>query len=125
MSLDGDGAADLLKSFGLSPYEHKLLKVADMLHISEKHFCRLFRKQYGIPPQEFLINIRLQKAKQLLKTTDLRVKEVAGSVGYSSQLVFSEIFKKRFGQSPTEYRKKITLSFKLKVIFLFYSKFSS
>lgn len=81
-------------------------QVADFMHISEKHFCKQFKRQFGVPPQEFLMNIRLEKAKQLLKSTDLRIKEIAGSVGFSSQLNFAAAFKKRFGQSPTAYRTK-------------------
>lgn len=81
-------------------------QVADLMHISEKHFCKQFKRQFGVPPQEFLMNIRLEKAKQLLKSTDLRIKEIAGSVGFSSQLNFTAAFKKRFGQSPTAYRTK-------------------
>ena len=81
-------------------------QVADLMHISEKHFCKQFKRQFGVPPQEFLMNIRLEKAKQLLKSTDLRIKEIAGSVGFSSQLNFAAAFKKRFGQSPTAYRTK-------------------
>ncbi len=81
-------------------------QVAAVLHISEKHLCKLFKAEFGIPPQKYLINVRMEKAAALLKTTDLKIKEIAGSVGYSSQLNFSDAFKKHFGVRPGEYSKQ-------------------
>lgn len=81
-------------------------QLASYIMISEKHLCRLFKQRYGIPPQKYLINTRMQRAKRLLLETDLLVKEVATSVGYSSQLDFSRMYAKHFGHPPTKEREK-------------------
>ena len=83
---------------------HKSLKigeVANYIGISEKHFCRKFVRYLGISPQKYLINVRMEKARELLRTTDFQIKEVACSVGYSSQLTFSAMYKKHYGRSPS------------------------
>ena len=87
-------------------YSHSISmeEVANHVRISEKHLCRLFRKHYGVPPREYLLDVRLNHAKRLLLQTDLRVKAISASVGYTSQLTFSEMFSRRFGLSPSEYR---------------------
>lgn len=59
-------------------------------------------------PQEFLVNYKIDKASELLKNTDLSIKAVASSVGYSDPLTFSKIFKKITGDNPKGYREKIS-----------------
>lgn len=83
----------------------RMSDVADHINVSEKHLCRLFVQRLGIPPQRYLIDIRMKKARELLLSTDLRVKEVSHSVGYPSQLNFSAMYKKYYGISPVFERK--------------------
>jgi len=87
-------------------YSHTLTmeQVADHVHLSEKHFCKRFKAIYGIPPQQYLLKVRMTRAAQLLSTTPLQIQEVATSVGFHSPLYFSNAFKKFFGVSPKEYR---------------------
>lgn len=80
-------------------------QVSDYVMISEKHLCRLFKRKFGIPPQRYLLKIRMERAKRLLLETDLLVKEVAASVGYSSQLEFTRMFRHFFSVSPSALRK--------------------
>lgn len=83
---------------------HRPIKMADIAkyaNISEKHLCRKFVQRFNISPQKYLINIRMEKAHELLRTTDLQIKEVSDSVGYLSQLTFSAMYKKQFGCSPS------------------------
>ena len=76
--------------------------VAASVRISEKHLCRLFVAELGIPPKDYLTERRLETARELLVSTDMLVKEVARSVGYSNEIAFSSAFRKRFGYPPSE-----------------------
>lgn len=81
-------------------------QVASYVHVTEKHFCRKFKQVYGIPPQQYLLKLRMEKACELLSDTSLKIKEVAQSVGYDSQLSFSSAFRRHYSLSPSEFRKK-------------------
>jgi len=72
--------------------------------ISQFHFIRLFKKQFGITPYQYLINLRLNAAAANLKNTDLSIKEVAAKCGFVNTGRFSVIFQKHFGLTPTKYR---------------------
>lgn len=79
-------------------------EIADNVHISEKHLCRLFIKARGISLKQHVLRVKMEYATMLLTTTDLYIKEVAASVGYASQLAFSAAYRKICGVSPTEAR---------------------
>lgn len=78
--------------------------LADRLHISEGHFCHIFKEIVGKSAKEYLIEIRLQKATDLIRTTDLAITEIAFSCGFSDSNYFSRLFKKYIGCAPTAYR---------------------
>ena len=63
-----------------------------------------FKSVYGAPIYQYQKDLRLQKAQQLLRETDLSISVIASEVGYTSPAKFSEAFKKRFGISPREYK---------------------
>lgn len=69
------------------------------------HFRRLFKEQVGIPPLEFLVNVRMDTAKKYMResTNKLTVKDIAFHCGYSDTSFFSRQFKKKEGQTPMEY----------------------
>lgn len=69
-------------------------------------FSRLFRRQMGVSPQQYLMSVRMAKAKELLRTTDCPVGEVARLTGYDNPLYFSRLFCKTWGCPPREYRRK-------------------
>ena len=73
--------------------------------MSKFHFARLFRERTGIAPHAHLVNLRLECAAHLLTSTDLRVGEVAQHCGFASAAHFGSIFAKRFGRSPTLFRR--------------------
>ena len=83
-----------------------LSDVAGYVYLSTSHFARAFKKQYGISPIQYLLGIRIEKAKTLLEETNLKVGDIASSVGFSAQQRFNDIFKKHLGVSPSEYRQK-------------------
>lgn len=69
-------------------------------------FSRLFRRQMGVSPQQYLIGVRMAKARELLCTTDCTVAEVARLTGYENALYFSRLFSKQCGCAPRDYRKR-------------------
>lgn len=80
--------------------------IASLLGIHRSYFSTIFKEHTHMSPQDFLLWVRMSKAKELLKDTALSVLSIAHSVGYEDALLFSRIFKKQTGLSPREYRKK-------------------
>ncbi|RCS24171.1 AraC family transcriptional regulator [Phyllobacterium salinisoli] len=84
------------------------LPVADLARISglsRAHFSRVFAANEGMPPAEFVLQKRLQRAVKLLtKTASLPVKEVAIMSGFEDPNYFAKVFRRVFGASPTEFR---------------------
>lgn len=68
------------------------------------HLRELFREHYGCSPLEYLLNLRMEKAQQML-TNQMAVKDVAEAVGFQDALYFSKVFKRSTGYSPSEYRR--------------------
>lgn len=79
--------------------------VAKEISISPFYFSRLFKEKQGINFIDYLIELRIEKAKQMLINTDISVKEIAKNVAYSEANSFSRLFKSREGVSPSEYRR--------------------
>jgi AraC-like DNA-binding protein len=84
-----------------------LSTVAKYSNMSPYHFLRVFKKVYGETPNEFLIRLRVEKAKSMLITENVSVSEVCERVGYISLGSFSSLFCKQVGMAPTLYRRKL------------------
>lgn len=82
-----------------------LNEIAEKVHVSHTYICFLFKKYMNCTLSEYLINVRIDKAKDLLKTTDLKAYEVSDKVGYANPQYFSILFKKCTGHSPMEFKK--------------------
>jgi AraC family transcriptional regulator, transcriptional activator for feuABC-ybbA operon len=90
----------------LSHHYHRAITLTDlakMAGLSNSHYSRLFKKYIGYSPVEYLTHLRIDRAKELLAHSDIRIKEVSQSVGYEDELYFSRIFKKIVGVSPTQF----------------------
>lgn len=74
--------------------------------VSKNYFCYLFKKEVGMSLWNYLTQVRLEKAKKLLKETDMKTYEIAFNVGYDNPSYFSKIFKKIEKMTPNEYREK-------------------
>ncbi len=81
-----------------------LNRVADHVGVSPNHLSSTFSKEIGTTFIEYLTGCRIDRAKELLSTTDLRSSEVAYEVGYKDPHYFSAAFKKACGMTPKEYR---------------------
>ena len=85
------------------------LSVGDIsrkLKINRSYLSALFSRYLGMPPRDFMIGYRMDKACELLKKPQLSVGDVARSVGYEDPLQFSKIFRKSTGVSPKQYRAR-------------------
>ena len=76
--------------------------------VDRTYFYRLFKESTKISPKEYLSNLRIEKAKMLLCNSNMNIKEIALSVGFSNYLSFERVFKEKSGVNPTIYRKKNT-----------------
>lgn len=72
---------------------------------SRFHFSRMFQQVTGVSPGRYLSSLRLEEAKRLLRTTDMKIIDITYNVGYSSVGTFSSRFSKDVGMSPSEYRR--------------------
>ncbi|NQX59720.1 ABC transporter substrate-binding protein [Paenibacillus qinlingensis] len=82
-----------------------LEELADTLECTSRQLLRLFKSQMGTSPIEYLIQLRVNKAKELLIYTDRTLKEISESVGYADSYYFSRIFKKQEGVSPKRFKE--------------------
>ena len=78
--------------------------LADNLKVSRSYFTTTFTNKTGETPYNYLLKVRIKKAQDYLKNSNLSITEIAYSVGFSSIERFSEMFKKHTGQSPSKYR---------------------
>lgn len=79
-------------------------EIAERFRLSSSHFSSLFRKSTGMPPIDYFIHLKMQKACHLLNSSDSKVKSIAFTLGYTDQYYFSRLFKKYMGMSPGQYK---------------------
>ncbi len=82
----------------------QLPDVARKVTLSPFHYARLFKRSTGIPVMEYLLRFRLNKAKYLLHSSDLSIREVAEQSGFADQSYFGKVFKKYERMTPSEFR---------------------
>jgi len=80
-------------------------EVARRVHMSYSWFRRIFRQYTGFAPSQYLIELRLQRSKELLTNTMLTAQEIAFEVGFENPDYFSTVFKKKIGVTPIKYRE--------------------
>lgn len=80
--------------------------IASNCRLNRSYFGKIFKHAVGKSPQEFLLNYRMIKATELLKLTQLSIRDISSAVGYANQLHFSRAFKNVYGISPREWRKQ-------------------
>jgi len=82
-------------------------EVAREVGISPFHFIRQFEAVFGVTPHQFRIQARLDRAKHLLATGRMSVTDVCMDVGFSSLGSFSTLFTRRFGETPSAFRRRV------------------
>ena len=79
---------------------------AEKYHVSYSYFRRMFKIYTGLSPAQYHLQLRLHKARDLICTTDLSMKEITFNLGFESQFHFSKIFKKKFGVAPKHFKER-------------------
>jgi len=79
--------------------------LAERSGMSARHLRRLFVKMYGTGVQEYIMNVRIEMAKKLLRETVLPIETIISRVGYNSPRYFRKLFKAQLGCTMSEYRK--------------------
>jgi len=74
------------------------------MYLSSVYISKVFKEKTGESPINYLINLRLEKAKDLLISTESQIKSIAQAVGYNDAYYFSKLFKKYYGHSPCKFR---------------------
>jgi transcriptional regulator GlxA family with amidase domain len=80
--------------------------LAGLVNLSSSRLSHLFKATAGVSLQGFLSNLRLERAADLLQSTDMPIKEISYQVGYRHAPSFVRAFRKKIGSSPNDYRKR-------------------
>jgi two-component system response regulator YesN len=102
----GDNAIDIALQYMRSRYHEdiSLEKVASVVFLTPVYFSQLFKQKTGQGFKEYMIQLRLERAKQLLLDPRLKLVDIAERIGYQDVKHFTQVFRKKYAQTPTEYR---------------------
>lgn len=92
-----------IQQYYMNPIQ--LQQIADSAFISSRECLRLFKNVLGTSPKQYVIQLRLQKAKDLLSETTTPISEICARCGFQDQSYFTKVFREQFNTSPTKYRK--------------------
>ena len=84
---------------------YSLKELSTSIFISESHFSRLFKKNFGIAPHQYMIRVKVQAGASLLQTTDRKIGDIALHAGFNDIFSFNRAFKSVLQTSPRAYRK--------------------
>jgi AraC family transcriptional regulator len=84
-----------------------LEELAALARLSPTHFCRSFTRSMGIPPHQYQVRQRIERAKQLLAESERSITDVALAAGYSASSNFATVFRRVTGQTPREFRRSL------------------
>jgi len=89
-----------------SEEEWPVRRLARVSGVSQAHFARSFRDAFGVPPHRYLLTRRIERAKALLRDTDLSITEIAFQTGWNSLGTFGRTFRDITAESPGELRQR-------------------
>jgi transcriptional regulator GlxA family with amidase domain len=81
-------------------------RLASVSGVSEAHFARSFRDAFGVPPHRYLLTRRIERAKALLRDTDMPIIDIMMETGWQSLGTFGRVFKDITGENPSELRAR-------------------
>ncbi|WP_246277410.1 response regulator transcription factor [Neobacillus endophyticus] len=87
--------------------EISLTFLSELFHINSAYLSETFKQQIGQNLSDYLVNIRMEKARNFLKDKQLKIIDVSNLVGFANSGYFSTVFKKHFGKTPVEYRNSL------------------
>jgi AraC family transcriptional regulator len=87
-----------------------LAQLAATVHLSAYHFARQFKAATGLPPHQYVVTRRVERAQHLLRKTDLPLVDIAASVGFSDQSKLSAHFKRVVGLTPRQFRQSARIA---------------
>lgn len=90
-----------------SDADFSLNRLASQVNLSAGYLSTIFKRLFGIPFQDYLVSVRLERSKILLLTTDLKNYEIAERVGFEDANYFSTSFKRKYGSPPSRYREAV------------------
>ncbi|MDF2722092.1 MAG: transcriptional regulator [Paenibacillus sp.] len=96
-------AVQHIRSHYHEPFDRR--EWAKKLSLSPGHLTVLFKQYTGYAPMPYIVTLRMERAKQLLRTTELPIRRIAEEVGYPDPLYFSRVFSKEIGISPARFRQ--------------------
>lgn len=111
----GEKAIDVALHFIREHYNEDLSleKMASVVFLNPAYFSQLFKQKTGQGYKEYVTSLRLEQAKLLLLNPKLKLAEIAERVGYQDMRHFTQMFRKRFQLTPTEYRQQQNINIHL------------
>ncbi len=85
-------------------------QLAAVVHLSAYHFARQFKAATGVPPHQYVVARRVERAQQLIRHSELPLVDIAASAGFSDQSKLSTHFKRAVGLTPTQFRKSARIA---------------
>lgn len=88
----------------------RLSDISSELHVNPSYFSALFSQEMGRTFTDYILELRIEKAKDLLRNTNMDILDISGSAGFENQSYFTKIFRKRTGMTPRKYRQDSSAS---------------
>jgi AraC-like DNA-binding protein len=85
--------------------ELSVTDISKFIFLSPSYFTKVFKEHMGISPHNYLLEIRIERAKEMIVNTENKICDIALNVGFSNQQRFNEMFKKKVGMAPLKYKK--------------------
>lgn len=90
-----------------------LYALSEQVHLCQEHLLRVFKKQEGVTVLQYINDLRITRAKQMLVQTDMQIKDIATELGFASAGYFGRFFKSKMGITPNAYREQKQLTWEV------------
>ena len=91
----------------MSDSDFSITTLQKELTVSKTKCYKIIKEATDMSPGEFITHVKMKEAQDYIRNTDLTISEIAYSVGYADPKYFSKVFKKAYGETPVNYRKKV------------------